>query len=314
MSRAAGTPTGDAIRMATSIAAGLFKLNDCNVSGFANGLHYVRGAWQNLTILSSEIAGRRNGILVDGGSIELLTLVDTYWESAADSFVAEAPGPPRINNLVVLSAFSAGTSLTGPAFKLNSPATLLFQGIVAQDQDTPYLDVAAAPSGGQGGYVVNGASFPRYRATRRPVTLFTGVVPQLNGVAYASGDPRVAVHPPSVHPVESRVQLRGAAELAAGRIDITHLRKYSGVAEDIYHNAQGLQGAVAITNTRPMAFLLADPSSGIPQGFSVYVKNDASSAGPVTVRTQSGNRPIAVLPPGQAQWFFFDRDGSGQWF
>ncbi|MGC3999863.1 MAG: glycosyl hydrolase family 28-related protein [Anaeromyxobacter sp.] len=119
---ATGVKTGAAVQFGTSAFAGLFRIADSNIAGYAYGLRHTTGGWQNMTIRSSEVVGSRYGVFVEANaSIDLLTLDDVYFEGEATSFVAEAPGAQRIRNLIVNGLWALGASLTGPAIALNAP-------------------------------------------------------------------------------------------------------------------------------------------------------------------------------------------------
>lgn len=310
--RASGTPTGDAIKFGTTIAAGLFTLRDCNISGFANALNMYSGQWQLLNIESSELSGSSYGIYVNGET-QILNLSGTYFEGTCTSFIADTASN-KIKNLNMFGCWALGSGLSGPALNLNGPNSVQIIGGYSQDQNKTWLNIGGTPSGGNSSYSVHGFSFPRTGAAPAAVTLFTGVIPELHGVDYANTDPNVLLIPAAARPVFSRANFAGSSYTASGHVFGTSMLKtgpVSGGAIDL--QAAGYPSFVtSYCVTTPTTLNLPAISAGLPNGYDCTVTSDAASTANLLVKTAvaDGAVQIAALVPGQQRLFKFFNDGT----
>jgi hypothetical protein len=273
--RAAGAKTGDAIKFGTTIVAGLLTLRDLNVSGYGSGLNMYAGGWQLLSIEDSELAGSSYGIYVNG-EVQVLNLFGCYFEGACTSFVTDTAAN-RIKNLNMVGCWAYGAGLTGPAIALNAPNSVQIIGGYSQDQNTTWLNIVATPNGGTSAYAINGFSFPRTVAAPAPLTLFTGVVPELHGIDYATGDANVLLAPAAARPVVSRASYAGSSYQGAGHMLDTSMKAYGAVnGGSVDIQADGFPSWVsAYCVTNPTTVYLPAIGSGIPHGFDCTVTADS---------------------------------------
>ncbi len=312
---ASGTCTGTAIKFGMSIAAGLFTLDDCNVNGCAIALDCYTGICQLLSVYDSELNGSTYSMHCSGGVIQQLNCYSTYFEGAPISFIADS-APNLIQNLNLMGCWFLGSSLTGPAINLQAPNSVQIIGGYAQDQNKPFLNVAAIPSGGRANYKVQGFNFPRTGSAPAAVTLFTGILPEFDGVDYAVADPNVTLYAATAtsgFPIESRGLTGTASQLTAGGLGVSWMKSYSlsggGVADQ---GNDGFPRAIVVTQSAGSTVKLALATSGLPHGTQTLVKNAAASTGNLSI-TRNGGTAIGTLAPGASAWFLLDLRTVNDW-
>ena len=312
---AAGPWTGTAIRFGTSIAAGIFTINRCNVNGAAIALDCYTGTWQLMSIYDSELHGTTYNIRSSGGIIQQLNCYSTYFEGVATSFIADS-APNLIRNLNLQGCWYLGSSLTGPGIDLQAPNSVQILGGYSQDQDKTFLNIAALPSGGRGNYRVSGFNFPRTGLAPAAVTLFTGVLPALDGVDYATGDPNVTLYAgtaTSGFPIETRGAIGNAAQLTAGGLGVGWVRAYSvGGGATIDQGGDNFPRAIVVTQSAAATVKLAAAAAGLPHGTMTFVKNANGSTGNLSVQ-RNGGTVLASLAPGACGWFLLDLRTANDW-
>lgn len=312
----AGTKTGTAIRFGTTIDGGLFQItNRSNVGGFATALLASSGSWQNMTIQDSQLTGSTYGIRVAGSvSIQQLNLIGVYFEGPSVTLVSD-DGANKIRCLAAVGCWVFGGNISGPLFDLQAPNSVQFVGGYAQDVNTTFLNIAALPSGGRGGYSVSGLNLSRSGAAPAPVTLFTGVLPSLEGVDWPVSDPNVTLYAKtatSAFPLETFAHVGNAQQSVFGGIGVGWVRNYSvGGGEIINQGNDNFPRAIVVTQTAGATVRLAEATT-LPHGTLTFVKNAAGSTGNLTVQ-RNGGTTLGTLAPGASGWFLLDRRTANDW-
>lgn len=199
--------TGKAIVFSSTLPGGLFTIRDCGVSDkYAYGLHHVSGEWQNLSIVDSEIAGSTYAIYASA-AIQLLSIRGCYFEGACTSFIADA-STNCILGLSVKDSWFLSSALTGPAINLKAPNCVDISASFVQDQEITgkaFLNIDSTVQPGQTQpHRVSNVVFVWYSA---PVatTLFTGIIPQLDGIDYYLGNPLTTLYTAGKYPIRSYI-------------------------------------------------------------------------------------------------------------
>ncbi|MGL4574627.1 MAG: hypothetical protein ACRCV9_07555 [Burkholderiaceae bacterium] len=307
--------SGTGIRFGTTIDGGIFVIDRCNMSGCSIALDCYTGTWQLMSIYDSELHGSTYDIRSSGGVIQQLNCNAMYFEGVSSSFISDS-APNLIRNLNLIGCWFLGAGLPGPAIDLQAPNSVQIIGGYAQDQNNTFLNIAALPSGGRGNYRVSGFSFPRTGLAPAALTLFTGVLPALDGVDYAVSDPNVTLYATTAtsgFPAESRGLIGGAAQISAGGLGMSWVRNYSvGGGAVISQSGDGFPRAIVVTQTAGAFVDLAAAASGLPHGTFTFVKNANSSTGNLSVR-RNGGAVLALLAPGACGWFLLDLRTTNDW-
>jgi len=307
--------SGTAIRFGTTIDGGLFDINRCNINGSAIALDCYTGSWQLMSIYDSELLGTSYNIRSSGGVIQQLNCYSTYFEGVSTSFIADS-APNLIRNVNLFGCWFFGPYLTGPAINLQAPNSVQILGGYSQDQNKPFLNIAATPSGGRANYRVSGFNFTRTTPAPAPVTLFTGVLPTLDGVDYPVSDPNVTLYATTAasgFPIETRGLIGNAAQMTAGGLGVSWVKSYSvGGGAIIDQGGDAFPRSIVVTQSAGATVRLAAAAAGLPHGTLTFVKNANASVGNLSV-TRNGGAVLASLAPGASGWFLLDLRTAGDW-
>jgi hypothetical protein len=312
--RAGGTKTGDAIKFGSTLAGGLLKIEDCNFAGYGNGFNMYAGIWQNLLVSNSEVYGTNYDFFING-TVEVLNCESCYFEGVKTSFIKSAVSN-GIKTLNMYGCWGLGSGLTGPGIDLDSPNTVNIVGGHWQDQDETFLNITGVPSGGRANHRVIGMNFPRTSPAASAVVLFTGVLPTLEGIDYASSDPNVTLYTATAtsgFPVELWGLIGNATQLTAGGLGVNWVKSVSvagGATTD--QTVEGFPRAIVVTQSGASTLKLSAIAVGLPHGTLTLVKNAATSTGNLTVQ-RNGGTTLATLAPGDSGWFLLDLRSVNDW-
>lgn len=316
---AAGTHTGDALKLSTAIPAGLFTVYGANFNGFRDGVVFNGGHWQQVAFRDGQVTAQRYPFTIRSGLVDLLNWDGLYFEGTCASFLkseAEASGAGRIRQLKAAGCWFLCANLSGPA--IDSPAFmgLDIQGGSAVNCYTPFVNVAGDAAGT--GYYGAPSSVRNmiFDYTVNPtalVTLFQGVVPELSEVNWPRVNPNVRLYDPARAPVRVQAKI-GSLDgyVSAHAVFDSKVMDYGPVAGTINLSSDGLPTWCIATCAGATDLILPKVGTLLPHGLRVTITSAPISAASLTVKKDAddGGATIAALTAGQQRSFvYFSGEG-----
>jgi hypothetical protein len=316
--------TGVGLRSGTSIFAGMYTMSECLFEQWRDCFEWVDGQFVTVRFENTAFQGAdRDSIRISGGTLRQLNLENVYFEGTSREHDIRGVGTSlkslSINTMFVLGAAANGTDfISDKVIKIDTIDEMDLNSIYCFRLQKPFCEINAVENNGQSSGEVSNFIVNTDTSPTGPIVLFSGVLPSFKESVVWPSYPDGYYNAASVYKLfDETVSFPG--QLKTSRTGSTLI---SGLSIGVPKVLTGVSASVNLATTDPAVFVDVTNTTGVPvllpngvlqvDGRLFIIKNNAASAGIITVRNATDSSIIKTLSAGSTGMFLFDGRTTGK--